>query len=133
MKCLLHKGIKSKITAIFVIFLKHIFLKITVSINLKVVNRPNKKFVLVAIFWIFFCNYVSQKRRLFDQISLIFENMYHKNLKLYKLKSILLCLNNHFIILQNTNTFYAFFSRKLKLSIYTSFWQVFCTVLFAKY
>ena len=25
------------------------------------------------------------------------------------------------------------FSRKLKLSIYTSFWQVFCTVLFAKY
>ena len=54
MKCLLHEGIKSRITAIFVIFLKHIFLKITVSITLKVVNRPNKKFVLVAIFLIVF-------------------------------------------------------------------------------
>ena len=50
MKGLWHKGIKSRITAIFVIFLRHIFLKITVSITLKFVNRPNKKFVLVAIF-----------------------------------------------------------------------------------
>ena len=37
----LHKGIKSRITAILVILLKHIFLKITVLITLKVVNRPN--------------------------------------------------------------------------------------------
>ena len=57
----LHKGIKSRITAILVIFLKHIFLKITVLITLKVVNRPNKKFVLVAIFLICFCNHLSQK------------------------------------------------------------------------
>ena len=53
-KGLWHKGIKSRITAIFVIFLKHIFLKITVSISLKVVNRPNKKFVLVVTFQIVF-------------------------------------------------------------------------------
>ena len=47
-KCLLHKGIKSRTTAIFVIFLKRIFLKITVSITLKVVNRLNNKSVLVT-------------------------------------------------------------------------------------
>ena len=50
MKGLWHKGIKSRITAIFVIFLKLIFLKITVSITFKVVNRPYKNFFLVAIF-----------------------------------------------------------------------------------
>ena len=82
MKCLLHKGIKSRIAAIFVLFLKHIFLKITVSINLKVANRPNKKFVLVAIFlncFFFFAIICHKKSRLFGQISPIFENMYHKN------------------------------------------------------
>ena len=60
----------------FVIFLKHSFLKITFSITLKVVNKPNKKFVLVGIF---FFNYLSQTSRLFAQISPIFENMYHEN------------------------------------------------------
>ena len=110
-----YKGIKSRITAIFVISLKHIFLKITVSITLKVVNRLSKKFVLVAIFLFFFCNYLSQKSRLFGQISPIFENMYHENQKLYMLKSVfLLCLNNHFIILPNTNTFHAFVLQKIK-------------------
>ena len=79
-KCLLHKGIKSRITAIFVIFLKHIFLKITVSITLTVVNRRNKEFFLVIILLIvFFRNYLSQKSRLFGQIGPIFENMCHEN------------------------------------------------------
>ena len=116
MKCLLHKGIKSRITAIFVIFLKHIFLKITVSITLKVVNRPNKKFVLFAIFLnCCFAIICHKKSRLFGQIGLIFENMYHENKKLYKLERVfLLCLSNYFIILSNINTFYAFVLQKIK-------------------
>ena len=80
MKCLLHKGIKSRIAAIFVIFLKHIFLKINVSITLKVVNRP-KKFVLVAIFLNYFFAIICHKKVVYlhGQISPIFENMYQKN------------------------------------------------------
>ena len=58
---------------------------------------------------------MSQKSRLFSQISPTFENMYHENLKLFKLERVfLLCLNNHFIILLNINTFYAFFLQKIK-------------------
>ena len=75
----LQKGIKLRIATIFVTFLKHIFLKITVSMSLMGMNRPNKKFVLVAISLIFFFNYLSQKSCLFGQISPIFENMYHEN------------------------------------------------------
>ena len=41
--------------------------------------------------------------------------MYHENQKLFKLERVLLlCLNNHFIILLNINTFYAFFLQKIK-------------------
>ena len=73
------------------------------------------KFVHVAIFLIVFATILSPKNRLFGQISPIFENMYHENLKLYKLKRVfVLCLNNHFIILPNTNTFYAFVLQIIK-------------------
>ena len=60
--CVLHKDIKSRTTAIFVIFLKRIFLKIPVSFTLRVVNRPNKKFVLVTIFFILFFAIICYKK-----------------------------------------------------------------------
>ena len=62
-KHLLRKGVKSRTTDIFVIFFQSIFLKISVVIPLKVVNRTNEKFFLVNIFLacFFSCNYLSQK------------------------------------------------------------------------
>ena len=64
----------------FLIFFQRILLKITVSITLENVNRPNKKFFLftnyVNLFFAIICH---KNNCLFGKISPIFKNTYHKN------------------------------------------------------
>ena len=79
-KCILYKGIKSRTTAIFVIFVRRSFLKVTVSIMLKNANRPKEKFFLFTYFLNFFFAIICHKKsRLFGKISPIFENTCYKN------------------------------------------------------
>ena len=60
-------------------------------------------------------HFLENQSRLFGQISPIFENMYLENKKLSELTIVfLLCVNNHCIILPNTNTFYAIVLQKIK-------------------